>query len=172
MGTIYRSSETVLEVSRERSQQLQYLEESDMVTPFHCSFHHGVDRVLKSLPSDVEHTIRETKINGLAYADDIVLYASTAEGMRRLLTVAEREVAKEFNLNKCVAMSILTNGKLKKYKITTQQLFTIAGGPIKQLGPTESFRYLGVRISPLGAVKPGGKLHRELENITKALLKP
>ena len=69
-------------------------------------------------------------------------------------------------------MSILINGKLKKYKITTEQLFTIAGGPIAQLGPTEGFRYLGVKISPLGVAKPGGKLHRELENITKASLEP
>ena len=109
-----------------------------------------VDRFLKRLPSEVGYAIRETKINGLAKADDIVLHASTSEGMRRLLTVAEREVAKKFNLNKCVAMSILTNGKLKKSKITKKQLFTIAGGPITQLGPTEGFLYLGVNISPLG----------------------
>ena len=81
-----------------------------------------VDRILKRLPSEVGYAIRETKINGLAKADDIVLHASTSEGMRRLLTVAEREVAKlelEFNTKKCVAMSILINGALKKYKITT-----------------------------------------------------
>ena len=106
---------------------------------------------------------------------NIVLYASTTEGMRRLLTVAEREAAKcglEFKPKKCVAMYILINGALKKYKITIEQLFTVAGVPIEQLGPTEGFRYLGVKISPLGVEKPGGKLHRELDNITKAPLKP
>ena len=107
--------------------------------------------------------------------DDIVLYASITEGMRRLLTVAEREAAKfslNLNPNKCVAMSILINGALKKDKITTEQLFTIGGRPIKQLGPTDGFRYLGLKISPLGVEKPGGKLHRELDNITKALPSP
>ena len=77
-----------------------------------------------------------------------------------LLTVAEG------------AMSILIIGALKKYKITTEQLFTIAGGPIKQLGPTEGFRYLGTKITPLGIEKPGGKLHRELDNIANASLRP
>ena len=127
------------------------------------------------MPFEVGYTIREIKINGLAYADDIVLYAYTTEGIWRLLTVAERETAKfglELSPKECVAMSILINGVLKKYNITTEQLFTIVGGPIKQLGPTESFRYLGVKISPLGVVKPGGKLLRELDNITKAPLKP
>ena len=92
--------------------------------------------------------------------------------MRRLLTVAERKAAKfRLNLNpkKCVAMSILINGALKKDKITTEQLFTIGSRLIKQLGPTDGFRYLGLKISPLGVEKPGGKLHRELDNITKAL---
>ena len=65
-------------------------------------------------------------------------------------------------------MSILINGKLKKYKITIEQLFRIAGVPIKQMGPNESFRYLGVKISPLDVVKLGGKLHRELDKITIA----
>ena len=78
-----------------------------------------------------------------------VLYASTTNGKRRLLTVAERKAAR-FGLEfKCLAMSILINGALKKYKITTEQQFTIAGGPIKQLEPTEGFRYLGLKISPL-----------------------
>ena len=176
MGTVYRSSKTVLEVSRERSQPITVLRGVRQGDPLSTIlFALVVDRVLKRLPSEVGYTIRETKINGLAYADDIVLYASTTEGMRRLLKIAEREAAKfglEFNPNKCVAMSILINGRLKKYKITTEQLFTIAGGPIKQLGPTEGFRYLGVNISPLGVAKPGGKLHKELDNITKAPLTP
>ena len=61
----------------------------------------------------------------------------------------------------------MINGELKKYKITTEQLFTNAGGPIKQLGPTESFRYLGVKISALGVVKPRETLHRELDKSPK-----
>ena len=96
----------------------------------------AVVRFLKTLRPEVRYTIQETKINGFAYLNDIVLYASTAKGMQRLLTLAEREVAKfelEFNPNKCVSMSILINGALKKYTITTEQLFTIASGAIKHL---------------------------------------
>ena len=90
------------------------------------------------------------------------------------LFIAEREAATfglEFNPNKYVEMWILINGVLKKYKITTKQLFIIAGGPIKQLGPTEGFWYMGVKISSLGVEKPREKLHKALDNIIKAPLK-
>ena len=176
MGTVCRSSKAVLEVSRERSQPIRMtrrVRQGDHLSTLLISL--VVDRILKRLPFEVGYTIQKIKINGLAYADDIILYAYHTEGLRKLLTVAEWKVAifgLEFNLNKCVAMSILINGALKKYKITIEQLFTIAGVPIEQLGPTEGFRYLGVKISPLGVEKPGGKLHRELDNITKAPLKP
>ena len=162
VGTVYRSSATVLEVSREWSQPIMVTKGVRQGAPLHTLlFSMVIGRFLKRLLSEVAYIIRENKINGLAYADDIILYASTAEGMRRLLTVAEREAARvglEFNPNRCVAMSILINGGLKKYKITTEHLFTIAGWPIKQLGPTGGFRYLGLKISPLGVVKPGEKL--------------
>ena len=94
--------------------------------------------------------------------------------MWKLLTVSEREAATfglEFNPKNCVAISILVNGKLKTYTITTEQLFNIARRPIKQLCPTESFQYLGVNISTLGIAKPREKLHRKLDNITQFLLK-
>ena len=80
--------------------------------------------------------------------------------------------SQKFNPNKCVAMSILINGALQKYKITTEQLFTIASGPIKQFMHSEGFRYLSVISAPLGVEKPGRKLYRELDNINNASLKP
>ena len=64
--------------------------------------------------------------------------------------------------------SNLIHGERKKYKITTEQIFMIACGPIKQLRLTENFRYLSMKISPLGVEEQGVKLHRELVNITKA----
>ena len=109
MGTVYRSSKTVLEISRERSQPITGLRGVRQGDPLsYLLFFMVMDHVLKRLDSEVGYTIQEIKINGLAYADDIVLYASTVE--------------------------------LKKYKITTEQLFTIGGWPIKQLGPTEGIR--------------------------------
>ena len=86
--------------------------------------------------------------------------------MRKLLAVAERERAMsrlKFNPKKCIAMSILINGRPKKNKITIKQLFSIVGTrPIKQLNLTKGFWYLDINILPFGVAKPGGKLLREL----------
>ena len=77
----------------------------------------------------------------LVYVDYIVVYASTAESMQRLL--------------------ILNNPKL--IKITTQQLSRIAMWPVNQLGPTEDFPITRCyNILLLGVVKPDGKLDKEL----------
>ena len=95
ISTVYRSSKTVLEVSREWSQPIKVLwgvMQGDPLSTLLSAM--IVDRVLKRLPSEVAYTIREIKINGLAYGDDIVLYVSTTEGMRKLLNVAERDAAK------------------------------------------------------------------------------
>ena len=75
MSTVYRSSKTVLEVSRERSQPITVFRGARRENPLSSLlFSMVVGRVLKRLPSEVGYTIREIKINGLAYADDIVLY--------------------------------------------------------------------------------------------------
>ena len=133
-GTVYRFSKTVLEVSRKRSRTITVtmgVRQGDTFSTLLFSM--VVVRSRKKLPSEVGYIVQETKINGFAYADNIEFYASTTEGMRRLLSVDEREMAKfglEFNPNKFIAMSILINGAVKKYKITTEQLLTIAGGSI------------------------------------------
>ena len=91
MGTAYRLSKTVLEVSRQRSQLITVtrgVRQRDLVSTLLISM--VLDRFLKSLPSEVGHTIRETQINGIAYLGDIVLYTSTANDMQRLMNVAER----------------------------------------------------------------------------------
>uniref|UniRef100_A0ABD2WCU9 Reverse transcriptase domain-containing protein n=1 Tax=Trichogramma kaykai TaxID=54128 RepID=A0ABD2WCU9_9HYME len=95
--------------------------------------------------------------------------------MKEMFRTAGDEASKyglQFNAAKCIAMSILIASKPKTYKVSTAESFQIGGGPIRQLGPTEHFRYLGVHFSPLGFRKPGGTLVRELANIASAPLKP
>lgn len=176
ISTTYRESRTVLQVHGQRSQPIKVTRGVRQGDPLSSLlFSVVMDRVLKSLPTEVGYTIRDQRINALAYADDIVLFASSAIGLQRLLRTAEDEAriyGLEFNSSKCLAMSIQVAGKEKKYKISTASSFKVNGEFIKQLGPTEGFRYLGIKISPMGTEKPGGKLENELANVTKAPLKP
>ena len=78
MGTAYRSSTTMLEVSREWFQPIRVRRGVRQGDPLNTLlFSMVAHRILKRLPSEVEYINWETKIYGLTYADDIVLYAST-----------------------------------------------------------------------------------------------
>ncbi|KAL7300075.1 hypothetical protein TKK_0007085 [Trichogramma kaykai] len=172
----YRNSSTVLTIKRSKSEPIRVtrgVRQGDPLSSLLFSL--VVDRVLTSLPSSVGYHLGEHKIDALAYADDIVLFSSSILGMKEMLRTAGDEASKyglQFNAAKCIAMSILIASKPKTYKVSTAESFQIGGGPIRQLGPTEHFRYLGVHFSPLGIRKPGGTLVRELANIASAPLKP
>uniref|UniRef100_A0ABD2XAX0 Reverse transcriptase domain-containing protein n=1 Tax=Trichogramma kaykai TaxID=54128 RepID=A0ABD2XAX0_9HYME len=172
----YRNSSTVLTIKRSKSEPIRVtrgVRQGDPLSSLLFSL--VVDRVLTSLPSSVGYHLGEYKIDALAYADDIVLFSSSILGMKEMLLTAGDEASKyglQFNAAKCIAMSILIASKPKTYKVSTAESFQIGGGPIRQLVPTEHFRYLGVHFSPLGIRKPGGTLVRELANIASAPLKP
>ena len=74
--TVYRSIKIVLEVSRKQSNRVTRGVRQEVALPT-LLFSMVVDRILKKLPSKVGYTIRQIKINGLAYVEDILLYAST-----------------------------------------------------------------------------------------------
>ncbi|CAB0044068.1 unnamed protein product [Trichogramma brassicae] len=172
----YKNSSTVLTIKRSKSEPIRVtrgVRQGDPLSSLLFSL--VVDRVLTSLPSSVGYHLGEHKIDALAYADDIVLFSSSILGMKEMLRTAGDEASKyglQFNAAKCIAMSILIASKRKTYKVSTADSFQIGGGPIRQLGPTEHFRYLGVHFSPLGIRKPGGTLVLELANIASASLKP
>jgi hypothetical protein len=96
--------------------------------------------------------------------------------MRKSLLAAEEEGKRHglmFNAEKCLAISIVPKGKEKKFKVVTDQQFHLADGtPIKQLKPSERFKYLGVEFSPSGVIKCARRLELELGNISAAPLKP
>ncbi|KAG7187555.1 hypothetical protein KM043_018892, partial [Ampulex compressa] len=176
IATAYRCSRTILQVRGQRSHLIEVargVRQGDPLSSLLFSI--VMDRVIKSMPYEVGYTIKEHRVNVLAYADDLILFASSKVGMQDLLRTVEEEARKyglELNSAKCLAMSIQIAGKDKKYKVQSTSQFKVNGEYIKQLGPTEGFRYLGIRISPLGMDKPGGTLDTELANITKAPLKP
>ncbi|KAG7197097.1 hypothetical protein KM043_012393 [Ampulex compressa] len=176
IATAYRGSRTILQVRGQRSHLIEVARSVRQGDPLSSLlFSIVIDRVVKSMPHEVGYTIKEHRVNVLAYADDLILFASSKVGMQDLLQTVVEEARKyglELNSVKCLAMSIQIAGKDKKYKVQSTSQFKVNGEYIKQLGPTEGFRYLGIRISPLGMDKAGGKLDTESANITKAPLKP
>uniref|UniRef100_A0ABD2XNC2 Reverse transcriptase domain-containing protein n=1 Tax=Trichogramma kaykai TaxID=54128 RepID=A0ABD2XNC2_9HYME len=176
MVRMYENSGTVLEVGRVRSSPIRVTRGVRQGDPLSSLlFSMVIDDVMRALLDHIGFAAKSIKTNALAYADDLVLFASSKSGMKSLLRIAEEEAAKSglsFNPSKSQAISIMIAGKVKKYKVLTEPQFTLNSGPINQLGSTEAFRYLGLSISPRGIAKPTGYIMSELARITTAPLRP
>ncbi|KAG7196446.1 hypothetical protein KM043_000117, partial [Ampulex compressa] len=135
-----------------------------------------VDEVLRAVPSDVGYEIGDGRVNTLAYADDILLIASTKNGLDVSLQAVEARAKEQgllFNPRKCVCLSIVPSGKQKKYKVLAAPQCSLAdGSQVHQLTPSEQWRYLGVDFRPVGPKRAGGTINTELDRLTKAPLKP
>jgi Reverse transcriptase (RNA-dependent DNA polymerase). len=87
--SIYENSYTKLRCAGWSSNAIwptQGVKQGDPLSPI--MFILTIDRMLSKLPQDIGCTVGETRVNSIAFADDIILFASTAQGLQRLLDVA------------------------------------------------------------------------------------
>lgn len=113
--------------------------------------------------------------NALAYADDIVLLASTRHGLQKNLNHFDeglRPLGLELNASKSMTLSLVPSGRDKKIKVATDRPFRVANNMIKPKGIDEVWTYLGLNFEGKNIEMFDGKLSAGLENITRAPLKP
>lgn len=176
--TAYVNSTTFLEVHGKRSDNIvvgRGVRQGDPMSTIIFSL--VTDRILRAIPDTVGYALDHGHlINAVAYADDICLISSSTTGMTAALAAAEdtaRQQGLAFNPSKCVATSIIPSGRDKKVKVLTTAQFSLQGGaPIRQLGPIDEWRYLGVNLGSAGVKKASPSLEVELQRMTRAPLKP
>lgn len=79
-----------------------------------------IDTVLQSIPDEVGYCLGETKINSLAFTDDLVLITTTKIGMQTAIDCVEFSaswVGPSINPAKCSTVSMFLAEKLKNVKI-------------------------------------------------------
>ncbi len=139
-----------------------------------------MDMVLASLdhsPVGVQLGASGEKARVLAFADDLVLCASSEEGLQESLSTLVAEMERcGLNLNprKCKVLSLRVDRKLRKWYVSTSTAISIRGGiTLPLLGPQEVYKYLGVKISAEGLRQSyGSTLEDGLAQIRNAPLKP
>lgn len=135
-----------------------------------------VDRVLRGLPSEIGARIGEQVCNAIAFADDLILAASTRRGLEILLRLASEGLAHSgLRLNPAKCRTISLKGQPKQKTLVLEQTeFYIDGNPVPTTTRADSFNYLGVPFDSTGrAINDMMVEHRTLmERLTKAPLKP
>lgn len=136
-----------------------------------------IDEVIAGLSKSIGFELSENlAVRCLAFADDLVLVASSADGLRDLMThVTEglREGGLLINPAKCATLRIDIDGKAKRWIINPSSFLRLEGKEIKSLSIVETYKYLGLQAGPNGLRKAYGSFLREkLEMLTHAPLKP
>lgn len=149
--------------------------QGDPLSPF--LFDIVMDTFLRSLPGHYGIRADGLNINALAYADDLLLMATTAEGLQDLLNIAITfftNCGMDINIEKSFIIALRADGKAKKVAVDARTSIFCKSSKLRALRRTDSFTYLGVLFSPEGRlfVKPYDPLRRILDRLTAAPLKP
>lgn len=135
-----------------------------------------IDGLLRSLPGHIGWRLGDAHVNALAFADDLVLCASTPDGLQELLNAAEAYLNPRglaFNVSKCSSLSLVASGREKKVKVISHP-FKLSGGELPASSLNDIWRYLGISFSPEGRSRLVllRELRPLLERLTGAPLKP
>lgn len=135
-----------------------------------------LDEFLQSLDPGIGYSSDQLQLDGMAFADDLIVFASTPAGLQERLDslhsfVGARGLA--INTEKSFTVSIVPSGREKRTKVVTTGNFSVSGIPLPACGIDARWKYLGVEFSPNGRNVPlFGEVTRMLERVAKAPLKP
>lgn len=177
LQTLYDSGTMTLTSGPEKTEvcPTRGVRQGDPLSPY--IFNSVVDEYLATLPEAVGFSVGEERTNALAFADDLVLVASTPQGLQLLLDQAENFFTPRgltFGVSKCSTLSLVPSGRDKKMRVDNR-VFRLGGVELPASGCTSSWRYLGVDYGSRGPLVPariGEMLAEHLLHLSKAPLKP
>lgn len=173
----YKDSTTMLTVQGKELGNVELnkgVKQGDPLSP--CLFNLILDEVIRSVrarPCGVP--IGEETASILAFADDLVLIASTPEGLQNNVDLSLgilRSGGLQANPGKCRAFSLGLDRHAKKWFVS-RKTFLVDGQEVSAAGPEESYKYLGILVGADGKrCSYGSILEDGLREIRRAPLKP
>ena len=141
-------------------------------------FNYVLDLALKKLSNDKGSSlINGSRICFIAFADDLVLVGKDPTALKELLEELQEKLRPSgltFGLSKCASLTVKRDRQRKPY--ASEDVYSIGGEPLKWLGPTDLYKYLGMQTGYLTGMPDGqeiiAQLEEQMSNLRKAPLKP
>lgn len=172
---LYTGSETLLQYGSVNTKinVKRGVLQGDPISPL--LFNAVMDVAIKELPPEIGYKINGLNFNCIAYADDIILVATTKEGLQALIDALTGRLATfglVTNRDKSSTLSLVPSGREKKVKIVTESQFMVNDQYLRAIGVLDVWKYLGIEFK--GARASGGRkaLDADLCRLDSAPLKP
>lgn len=137
-------------------------------------FNWVMDGPIGALNRDFGYCLKGSNVTCIAFADDVVLMAKTRAGMVHNINQfigALKGTGLEVNASKSFALSLVPNRKRKQWLMETNPLFAVENTLLRQIGPDDKWKYLGVTFVGHKASKEIA-LCDDLLKVDEAALKP
>lgn len=173
--TLYKDSRTLLQYGSVNTimDVKKGVLQGDPISPL--LFNAVMDRAIKVLPPEVGYKINGLNFNCIAYADDIILVASTKEGLQALIDALTNCLASfglMTNHEKSSTVSLVPSGRQKKIKVISESQFKVGNQYLKAVGILDAWKYLGIHFKGVDASGCRNDLGADLDRLDRAPLKP
>lgn len=175
---LYKNSTTTLACGDWTSHEIHPtcgVKKGDPLSPI--IFNLVMDRLFKEIPTEVGVEVDGIKTNAFAFADDLVLVASSTSGLQESISKSAEYLLKcglKVNAGKCITVSIRTVPKEKKTVIDPGIKFRCLGRTLPAVSRSSEWKYLGIPFTPEGKWigNPLENLMKSLDTLSKAPLRP
>lgn len=118
-------------------------------------FNFITDCMLQEIPTGIGVKVSSLEVNVMAFADDMVMVASTPVGLQKLFDVTTKFLhacGLDVNAMKSHSVAIKSIPHVKKVAVDKDCVFTVRGREIPALKRSDQWVYLGVPLTPEGRI--------------------